>query len=155
MERKYLYLIQLLFGLIWFKSAISKFIDPAFINTLPKTLAFFASKNPISWYKEFLVTIAIPNTKLFGELTRWGEITAAVLLSLTAIAALRGITLPHFHKLAALGALIGAWLNLQFGLASYWTSPANETLNLLMFATQVIFILYQRELAMAKITKKK
>ncbi len=146
----YLYVIQTLTGLVWLKSAVPKFLEPTFMTALPKTLTFFASKNPLPWYKQFLETVVIPNANLFGELSRLGEITAAILLIFTGIAAIKQIRIPYFHKLAALGAIIGAWLNLQFGLASYWTSPANETVNLFMFLVQFILILYHRELSMMK-----
>jgi len=134
--------IQLVFGLIWFKSAIPKFLEPLFVNNLASTLTYFASKNPLPWYRQFLQTTAIPNVSLFAELTRFGELTAAILLSVTAILALRKMRMSKLHELAIIGAIIGAWLNLQFGLASFWTSPASETLNLLMFLVQGIFVFY-------------
>ncbi len=146
----YLYLIQFVIGLIWLKSAYAKFAGVAFSANLSKTLTLFASKNPFPWYAAFLQNWAIPNAGLFAELTRWGELVAAVLLLVTAVSAMRNIRLPHFHRLATLGALIGAFLNLQFGLAAGWTSPSTETLNLLMLLIQILFIFYQRSVAMKK-----
>lgn len=134
--------VQLVIGLIWFKSALPKFLEPGFVKNLTSTLNYFASKNPLPWYKEFLQTVAIPNASLFAELTRFGELTAAVLLSVTAIVALRKIRLTKTHELAIFGGITGSWLNLQFGLASFWTSPASETLNLLMFLVQGTLVFY-------------
>lgn len=141
-ETNYIYVIQFVFGGIWLKSALSKLLDPTFIDALAKTLIFFASKNPLLFYKNFLVTVAIPNAELFAQLTRWGEFSAAVLLIVTALGAFRKNRFGRLHELAILGSLIGAFLNLQFGLASFWITPANETLNLLMFIIQLVILTY-------------
>ena len=129
-------------GLIWLKSVVPKFLEPTFVKNLAPTLTYFSSKNPLPWYRQFLQSIAIPNASLFAELTRFGELTAAILLGVTALVALRKMRLSKIHELAMVGALTGAWLNLQFGLASFWTSPASETLNLLMFVVQAILVFY-------------
>jgi uncharacterized membrane protein YphA (DoxX/SURF4 family) len=149
-EFTFLYLTQLVVGFVWLHSSYSKFADITFVNNLPKTLAYFASKNPFPWYVQFLQNWAIPNASLFAELTRWGELVAGILLVTTAVTALGNKKLAHFHKIATLGLLIGAFLNLQFGLAASWTSPSTEVLNVLMLAIGVIFVFYHRSAAMKK-----
>src|SRR3989344_8376600 len=85
--------IQLIVGLIWLKSVVPKFLEPTFVKNLAPSLAFFSSKNPLPWYRQFLQSIAIPNASLFAELTRFGELTAAILLGVTALVALRKMQL--------------------------------------------------------------
>ncbi|HCM37536.1 MAG: DoxX family protein [Candidatus Gottesmanbacteria bacterium GW2011_GWB1_43_11] len=138
----HLLLIQLLLGLVWFRSGLTKLLAPDFIVNLPKTLTFFASKNPLPWYKDFLLQFAIPQVGLFGNLTRWGEFSAGVLLIITALTMLFKKEVPFLRHLALVGNLIGVWLNLNFGLASYWTSAASETINLLMLGIQIIIGVY-------------
>jgi hypothetical protein len=148
----FLVMVQLLTGLIWLKSAYSKFAEPDFVNNLGKTLTFFASKNPLSWYKQFLLTVAVPNADTFAQLTRFGELAAGILLTLTAIALLRSIRLKYLSPLAFIGSGIGLLLNMQFGLASFWTSPASETVNLYMFGVQLIFVWYYLQQLRGKTT---
>lgn len=140
-ESKALLLIQLLFGLVWLKSGFGKFTSP-FVETLSQTLTKFASNNPLAWYKQFLLTATIPNATLFAQLTRWGELTAGVILLITALTALFKKDSSSLHSWSAFGVAIGFFLNLQFGLASFWTSPANETVNLVMGGVQLILFIY-------------
>lgn len=137
----YLYLIQVILGFIWIKSAIPKVLTNNFVEALPKTLAYFASKNPVGWYKYFLETFAIPNATIFAELSRWGELYAGMVLFISALMLLKN---PQkiLHLITITGLLTGLFLNFNFGLASFWTSPANETVNLLMFLVQSIFTLF-------------
>ena len=141
-EVKTLTLIQLAIGLIWLKSGWGKFASPEFVDNLAATLTKFASRNGLPWYKAFLESVAIPNSSLLAELTRWGELTSALLLIGGAIMIVRQIRLRLASRMTLGGTVIGAFLNAQFGLASYWTSPASETLNLVMFLIQAILGVY-------------
>ncbi|MBI3955268.1 hypothetical protein HY338_02385 [Candidatus Gottesmanbacteria bacterium] len=142
-EGRYLILLQLIFGILWLKSCYGKFINSDFIDNIGKTLTFFSSKNPVSWYKIFLINVAIPNANLFAELSRWGELIGGVLLVLSSIYTLYTNKNKASSLLAIIGLLIVMNLNFNFGLASFWTSPANETLNLLMFISEMIILSYQ------------
>lgn len=142
-EGRYLNLLQLILGILWLKSCYGKFASRDFIDNIAKTLTFFSSKNPLGWYKAFLVGVAIPNAHLFAQLSRWGELAGGVLLVLASIYTYYNNKNIISSFLAILGLLIVMNLNFNFGLASYWTSPANETLNLLMFLLELIILTYQ------------
>lgn len=145
MERKldkYLLAILLFNGLIWARSSFGKFQSGNFADNLDKTLTVFASKNPYPWYKNFLNNIALPNSQLFGNLTMYGEL-------LTAIAIVGGsiyFLWKGFNRLVALGMLAGLlggmFLNMIFWLASGWTSPSTDGINLLMFFVQLTGSMY-------------
>lgn len=132
-------LILLAHGLIWLRSSYGKLSGGKFIDELGKTLTFFAGKNPYPLVKDFLQDIAIPNSKLFGNLTMWGEFLSAMaiifgtLYLLLKPSAGRGVI-----AILIAGLLGGAFLNLVFWFSSGWTSVSAESLNLIMFVTQLI-----------------
>ncbi len=142
-ESRYLNILQFTLGVLWLKSCYAKFISNDFIDNIAKTLIFFSSKNPLGWYKSFLISVAIPNAHLFAQLSRWGELTGGILLVLTGIYMLYKNDNRLVLIASILGLLIVMNLNFNFGLASYWTSPANETLNLVMFLVELIILSYQ------------
>lgn len=131
-------LFILVIGLVWLKSSYGKLTGGVFVDGLGKTLTMFASKNPYPWYKDFLTTIAIPNAKTFGLLTMWGELLSAVsiIASVVILIATGGSKLIKIVLL--LGLLGGAFLNAVFWLASAWTGPSTDSLNLLMLVLQAI-----------------
>lgn len=142
-ESRYLNILQFTLGVVWLKSCYAKFVNNDFTDNIAKTLTFFSSKNPVGWYKSFLISIAIPNAHLFAELSRWGELAGGILLALTSIYALYKNKNKLSSLLAIIGLLIVMNLNFNFGLASFWTSPASETLNLVMFLVELIILSYQ------------
>ena len=146
MQTKVILAIQLLLGFVWLKSALGKFASNIFITTLAPTLTKFASKNPLPWYKTFLEAVAIPNVTVFGELTRWGELTAATLLIGSVVLLFKRPSNKYVLIAAALGSALGFFLNLQFGLASFWMSPASETVNVVMGGTELILLVYYTRL---------
>ena len=140
-----LLVILLADGLIWLKSSYGKITSNTFADSLPTVLTKFASANPHQWYKTFLETVVIPNYKLFGTLTMWGELFVAVILILSIICLffkLLGTKPPTISAFLAL--MVAMFLNANFWLASGWTSPASDSLNILMFVielTSAIFLL--------------
>lgn len=148
MQKPFLFVL-LVAGLIWLRSSLGKLTGNTFVDSLSKTLQKFASENPYPWYKDFLENVAIPNSKTFGLLTMWGEFFVAVAITgsvLYLLTAKKANLLPK--KLLFAGLLIGAFLNATFWLASGWTSPSTDSLNLLMMATELIGLVY---LAKAKL----
>ncbi|OGE25829.1 hypothetical protein A3C26_04175 [Candidatus Daviesbacteria bacterium RIFCSPHIGHO2_02_FULL_39_12] len=134
-----LILILLAHGLIWLRSSYGKLAGGRFVDELGKTLTFFAGKNPYPFVKDFLTNTAIPNSKLFANLTMWGELLSA--LAIIAGASILLIKKSWDKKAAAVlisGLLGGMFLNAVFWLSSGWTSPSAENINLIMFATQLI-----------------
>lgn len=141
-----IFAIQLWLGFIWIKSSLAKLASDTFVQTLGATLIKFSSQNPFLWYKQFLELVAIPNAKLLGQLTQWGELIAGLLLTLTAVLIWRFGLSRRVCLMALIGALIGFFLNLQFGLASFWMSAASETVNLVMGGTQIILVWFYGKL---------
>lgn len=125
-------------GLLWLRSSLGKLADGKFVEGLGTTLVKFAANNPYPWYKDFLNSVAIPNSYLFALLTMWGEFLTGLSLTLGALLLIFGKS----NKLILIGLksglLGGMGLNLFFWLAAGWTSPSTDGLNLLMFVTQLI-----------------
>ncbi|HET8654262.1 MAG TPA: hypothetical protein VFL93_01920 [Longimicrobiaceae bacterium] len=93
------------------------------IGFLPKRLADYAAGNPVGWYHDFLVHVAVPNAGVFAHLTMLGEVAV-------------GLALRLFTEAAA---ALGFFLALNHGLASFWQSPGQEGFHLLLMASMVAF----------------
>lgn len=124
----------------WTMAGWEKLSGGTFVSGLSKTLGFFASKNPYPWFKDFLLTTAVPNSMIFGFLVMFGEL-------LTGIAIILGVAMIFWNKkeylnvgllVLKLGLVAGAFLSATFYLASGWTSVSTEALNLVMMAIQII-----------------
>ncbi len=102
-----------------------------------------AEKNPYSWFKQFLTSVAIPNSQVFGQMVLWGEFLSAVAITIGVIMLLIN---PHPNKFISLvllaGLAGGALLNIVFWLGFGYTSPSTESLNLLMAVVQIIGIVF-------------
>jgi hypothetical protein len=142
---KFLYIIFAVLGFIFLRSGYYKVTEGKFVNGLASTLEKFAAKNPYPWYKDFLNDIAIPNSQIFGILTMWGEVlTGLALILISAFIFITGKSSKLLFLILALGFLGGMALNGAFYLASAWTSPSTEGLNLVMFLielTGLVFVL--------------
>lgn len=142
-ENKYLYLVLMAIGFIFLRSGYGKVTGGKFVGSIGPTLEKFASGNPYPFFKGFLENVAIPNAAVFGILTMWGEVLSG--LSLFAISAYfltTGKGNKFLYLLLTLGLLGGMFLNANFYLASAWTSPSTESLNLLMFFVQLIGLFF-------------
>lgn len=143
MAEKYLWLILLADGLLWLRSSLGKFPPEKFIGSLGQVLEKFASKNPFPWYKDFLENAAIPNAEVFGLLTFWGEFfTALAVTGASLFLLLKSAKSRPVLILLLLGLGGGMFLNGTFWLASGWTSPSTDSLNLLMFTLELIGFVY-------------
>lgn len=135
----YLYLIFSVIGYIFAKSSIAKIQGGNFVTSLAPTLEKFASKNPHPLCKSFLENIAIPNSNIFGLLTMWGEFFSGVTVGLLSLYLIFKPKVNRaIHILLAAGLLVGAFLNATFWMAAGWLSPSTESLNMVMFAVQII-----------------
>ena len=95
------------------------------IGFLPTRLAEFARGNPIGWYRDFLLLYAIPHAHVFAALTAFGE--AAVGIGLV------------FGFLTRPASVVGAFLALNYLLASFWMSPNQLGFHLLLIACMACF----------------
>ncbi|MBX6366105.1 MAG: DoxX family membrane protein [Gemmatimonadetes bacterium] len=93
---------------------------------LPKRVAEFAAGNPIPWYHDFLMQVAVPNAHLFATLTALGEAAVGI-----------GLTLGLFTGAAATGGLL---LVLAYGLASFWRGTSELGFHMMLLASMLIFI---------------
>ncbi len=129
------FLAALLFiGLIWARSGLGKIIEGKFVDSLGTVLTKTAKGNPYPWYKNFLETVAIPNSQLFAQLTMWGEFLTALSVTLGSIYLLFSKRKQKLGYLVLIAGLVGGmFLNLSFWLGFGYTSPSSDSLNLLMF----------------------
>ena len=137
---KSLLLIILAVGLIWARSSYGKLSGGNFVSSLATVLIKNSQSNPYPFYKQFLTTVAIPNSVVFGNLTMWGEFLVAVSLVGGSLYLL--LFKDANEKLARIclisGLIGGIFLNINFWFAFSWTSAASDSLNLLMILIQAI-----------------
>lgn len=128
-----------LVGLVFLRSSLEKIEGGTFVDSLGKVLTGVAKKNPYPWFKSFLESVAIPNSQVFGRLTMWGELLSGIAITFGSL------YLIFFNKNQTAGYLVlisglvgGMFLNLNFYLGFGYTSPATDSLNLLMFFIELI-----------------
>jgi len=135
--------ILLSVGLLWSKSSYGKLTGGTFVSGLDQTLSKVVDKNPYPFFKQFLTDVAIPNSVLFGNLTLWGEVLAAISITLGAILLLFKPSVNKLVYLAVIGGLAGGLvLNVVFWFGFGWTSPSTDSLNLLMAVVEIIGIFF-------------
>lgn len=132
-------LILLTVGLLWLKSSLGKFTGGTFVSSLGATLTKTADKNPYPWFKDFLTSVAIPNSAIFGFMVLWGEFfTAVSIISGSAMLLLN----PKASRFATLiliaGLVVGLFLNINFWLGFGYSNPSTDSLNLLMAVIELI-----------------
>ncbi len=132
-------LIQWVLAFEWLHSGWGKWIKPDFMAGISGTLSTFASKTPHLIYGNFLNTYIVPNALLFGQLIRLGEIVVGVVLVLSGLALILKKGLKN--NLAILIGIVcfgSAFMNLNFFLASGWSSPSTWGINLVMMIIEII-----------------
>lgn len=142
-SNRYLLAIFMVLGFIYLRSSYGKISGGVFVSGLGETLGKMASKNPYPAFKSFLEGVAIPNSTIFGQLTMWGELFAGLTLLIGSLILFFGKNPNRWVRIVLImGLLVGAFLNGIFWLASGYTSPSTDGLNLVMFAVQVVGIMY-------------
>lgn len=137
-------LIQAVIGYEWVKAGWEKVSDPNFVPGLGKTLGVFASKNPTTWYKDFLTGVGIPNASTLGWLVAYGEFVIGITLLVTAAVYLvYGVQSdPISRWVVPIGALVallgGTFLNANFWFAAGWLSVSTDSVNSVMFLAQLV-----------------
>lgn len=134
--------IYLILGGIWLRSSVGKITGGKFVDALSGVLTKTAQNNPYPWFKDFMQNVAIPNSKIFGTLTMWGEFLTAVAIILSALYLLfskgdqkLGLTV------LILGLLGGMFLNALFWLGFGYSNVSTESLNLLMFLVELVGVI--------------
>ncbi|HLC25554.1 MAG TPA: TQO small subunit DoxD [bacterium] len=121
----WLVLLRVAIGLIWLRSGLLKVVHGEY-RTYHEKLERFASKNPILWYRKFMLGQLLPHSLPVGYLFVTAEVALGVLLVLGLL------TVP-----AALAAI---FLNINFRLGCGWQNPSNAPFNYLMIACELLVI---------------
>lgn len=110
---RWLAVIRIVTGLWFAKGLLSKFtwtpfpaVSERWIAFLPERLNEYVQAGPPEWYREFLVGTAIPNIKLFAQLTAIGEVLVGLGLLLgflTVLTSIGGLFLIGNYFFASLG----------------------------------------------------
>ena len=150
----WLLLIQFALAFEWLHSGWGKWTGSAFMDNLGKTLEGFAAKTQYDSYGSFLTNTVIPNTEVFGNIIRSGEVLVGLAFVIGGIVLLYRKSLPTPVTWILVAAFFGgALMNLNFFLASGATSPSAWGLNLLMSLLQIIlglhYIFNRKDLAVA------
>lgn len=131
--------INLLLGITWVRSSWGKISSGKFADSLGQLLSKMVPTNPYPPFKSFLMNIAIPNSKLFGNLTMWGELLTALAITL---AALYLLFLKADQRLGMivllLGLLGGMFLNAIFWFGFGYSNVSTDSLNILMFFVELV-----------------
>lgn len=137
--------IQVLLAYEWAFAGIEKIIGGQFVPNMPKVLARFADGNPHTWYVNSFLVWATQIPTVFGHLVQWGEFLAGIGLFLTLILYIFG-KVQWQKKLAMSVAifslLVGVWMNIQFYFAAGWNNVSTHGLNVILFWTQLILIVF-------------
>lgn len=150
-NNRYLYLVFVVIGYIFLKSGFEKITGGKFVDSLGATLTKFAKDNPYPPVKDFLESVAAPNSVVFGFLTQWGEFLAGVnLLALSLYMLFNPKNGVRYSRFMILGFATGLFLNIVFWLAAGHTSASTGSLNLVMGAVNLIGLVFTLNDAKAK-----
>jgi len=131
--------IQMVQAYVWWSAGWEKISGGTFVSDMPKTLGYFASKNPFSWYKDFLLGLNSEMAMQFGIIVEWSQAIIAICLVVTMIALVysKSQTTRRSMLLISILALMGGMvMSANFYLAAGWTGPGTKTSNIIMFWTQ-------------------
>lgn len=136
----WLVLIQWVIAFEWLKSGLGKFTDSEFMFDIPRTISVMIANTSYSWYADILKST---DARLWGNLTRFGEVFFGLVLAVGGWYALKRVTLPRGLTLLLVVALYGgAFMNLNFYFAAGWSSQAVVGVNLVMGLIQIVLGTY-------------
>lgn len=135
--------VQVALAYEWWSAGWEKVSSPDFVNGITGTLGYFASKNPFSWYKDFLLGFATNNATAFAYAVQWSQIAIAIVLAVFGAFFVYSKN-QKIQKaslcLSVLALLGGIVMNAAFYLAAGWTGPGTHGVNVVMFWTQSILV---------------
>ncbi len=123
----WLVFLRIIVGFEWFFAGLTKIIQtaPSFPEGMAGTLGFFSTGAP-TWMSNWL-TAMLPAATTFGYLVEIGELLIGLALM--------------FGVLVNLSALVGIFFNFLFFFAAGWLGASTISINWILWAIQIIFIL--------------
>lgn len=95
-------------------------------QTFASMVQSMASGNPWHFYRDFLLSVVLPHVSVFSYVTLVGNVLVGVCLLL-------GLLTPY-------SALLGVFLNINYGLAAGWMDRSDYALNGLLLAAEIVII---------------
>lgn len=135
---KSLLAIYFILGLTWARSSLEKLSGDKFVDSLGVILTKVAKDNPYIYYRQFLESVAIPNSVMFATLTMYGEFLVAVAILISTFVLFADPAKKLFYITLILGLFGGIFLNINFWLAFSYNSVAADSLNLLMLFIEIV-----------------
>jgi uncharacterized membrane protein YphA (DoxX/SURF4 family) len=96
------------------------------LHVMPILVGKYAEGNPVAFFRDFMNHTVIPHSRLFAQLTAFGE--AAVGLGLL------------FGCLTVLAAGIGIFLVVNYGLAVQWQGAAQQGFHYMLLVSLVVVL---------------
>jgi uncharacterized membrane protein YphA (DoxX/SURF4 family) len=136
---RWLALLRILVGLCFLRGAFQKvhwvllgkffpmpWVSQRWVHFMPRRVAEFAAHNPLGWYRDFLMGFVIPHGETFASLVAWGELGVGM-----------GLTLGLLTRVSS---AVGAFLAVNFLLATFWLGPCETWFHLLLLALMISFL---------------
>src|SRR4051812_5574497 len=134
---RYLLFILLAVGLLWLKSGLGKLAMGDFADTLGGTLVKFMAKNPYPWFVDFINSVVLPSSSMWGLVVMAAETLTGIAVTFSALMLMFvGGNEKRMVWTMKVGLIVGFGLSLMFWLAAGWTSPSTDGLNQLMLVAE-------------------
>ena len=96
------------------------------LHVMPTLVTKYAEGNPLWFFKDFLLNTVVPNSHVYAQLTAFGEAAVGV-----------GLVLGCLTVLAS---GIGLFLVLNYGLAVFWQSPAQQGFHYVLAVSLIVIL---------------
>ncbi len=100
-------------------------VSDRWVGFMPEQVAEYAAGNPLVIYREFLQEVVVANGALFAHLTAFAEVAIGI-----------GLVLGLFTRWTA---AVGAFVAVNYFLATFWMSPGQMGFHLLLVACMIAF----------------
>lgn len=133
--------VQTIVAYEWWAAGWEKITSTNFVDSIGKTLGYFASKNPFPWYKAFLTGFAAAHGTAFALAVQWGETAVGVGLFVGTIAMAYAGAVRRNSLILSTAALVGGLLmSANFYLAAGWTGAGTKGSNVILFWVQAVLL---------------
>lgn len=122
----WLALIRIYVGCVWLYLGWRDLGSNTFISRMANTLNVMIGRNPYDWYNTFAREVLLPNARLMGTLTAYGEMIVGVSLAL--------------GLLTNLGGVLGILFSLNLYFAAGWANVYTGQFALLLTFVQLVIL---------------